>query len=758
VLLSSCSDKDKGPVYLEVEDPLAYASPLMGSGGYSFAAGSAWPGACSPNGMMKVGPDTSGPYGVFLPLHYSGYWPGDDRVLAFSHMHLHGTGARDFGFLGLLPIPAFDPSKLRVENYETAFDKLSEVATPGYYASTLENGGIRAEFTADTHTAHERFTFSPDSATGTILIDTKKSLATDVPEAEITLDAGAMVIRGRLKSSGGMSGGTEVFFVARFNKAWTSHHVWANGSAPASGSSIQGTGSAVELTFDVSDRQPVELQLALSLVSAEGAQANLAAEMASWDFGANRAKAEEAWRGRLRAFRVFGGTEEERKLFYSAFHHAFVMPSIYSDVDGQYRFDSTVAKAEGFHFVNDLSLWDSYRTLHPLYSLVARDRALDSVQSLYAMAKVRGAYPKWPLAATESGTMVGASADVVLADAYLKGIRDFDAKAAYALARRSALDPSSDVPRGGRDSWQTYITKGYVAKEDNGRSVSVTTEYATNDFALANLAEALGESADAQALHERSLGYRKLWDPATKLLRPHTAAGQLWENPSKPFDPASWDDFVEANAYQSVWAAPHDVDGLASLFGGREAFVEALSDFFAKSKVEREEHEREAKAQSGGDPTTFLKNMPPTYYWAGNEPDIQLVYMFAQAGRPDLTQQWLPWVLNTYFNSTPEGLPGNDDGGTMSAWIVFSYLGIYPLPGSDRYIVGTPRFPKVQIEVSGGLFTVEAKGVSEKNIYVQSATLNGAPLAVAELKHADLKAGGSLTFEMGPNPSNWARK
>lgn len=729
-----------------VADPVAYANPFMGTGGFGFTHGSAFPGACAPNGLVKVGPDTSGRLGTFIAVHYSGYWAEDDTVQGFSHLHLHGTGATDGGVLSLMPVPSFGPAQTRVSGYASKFDKASETASPGYYAVTLDNGRIRTELTATTHAAHHRITYG-EPGERWVLFDLSRILAGGkIVRAEATLVPGERRVSGVIHAKGEMSdgfGGYLVHFEARTKDAWSAQRVWGNDGMPAEGDRVTSPKGGFALKFD-GDR--AELQVGVSLVSAEGARRNLDAEMPAFDFDATRARTEAAWRERLSRLVVYGGSEDERRTFYSGAHHAFLMPTVISDVDGAFTFAGKSGQAAGFRMLSDFSLWDTYRTLHPFYALAAPDLAAESVSSLTEMAKARGGYPRWPLLTGETGVMLGASADIVIADAYLKGVRGFDVDAAWSILRAAALDANPPNGRGARDSFDHYLTHGWVPSTEDGRSVSKTTEYAHADFALAQLAAALGKADDAARLLARSRGYRALWDPAHQVLRskkPDGSAGRA------DFNPGGWDDFAEANAWQSVWMAPHDLDGLAGLFGGRPAFVAALEAFFDKSVPET--------ATRRANPEDIRSLLPPDFYWAGNEPDIQAPFLFAQAGRPDLTAKWSAWARREFFGPGPEGLPGNDDGGSMGTWFVFAALGIYPLPGSDLWIVGSPLFPKVELAVKGGIFTIEAPDVSAENLYVQSATLNGEPLTKALLRHADLKAGGALVLEMGIEPGDWGR-
>jgi predicted alpha-1,2-mannosidase len=358
------------------------------------------------------------------------------------------------------------------------------------------------------------------------------------------------------------------------------------------------------------------------------------------------------------------------------------------------------------------------------------------------MAKESGAFPKWPLAGGDSGSMIGAPAELIIADAHQKGIGPFDAESAYQILRTAALtEPSPPQGRGGRNHVEDYMRLGYVPSSTGG-SVSWTTEYARGDFALAGLAAALGHAEDARLFSDRSGSFRKLYDPKTGFLRGRASDGSFkWMS----FDSKKYtDDFVEANAWQSMWMNEHDVPGYIAMLGGREALIAKLSEMFEQTRAEWESQDQ-TSPPAGAD--------RPGYYWHGNEPDISAAYLFALAGRPDLTQRWARWLLATQYSDTPAGLPGNDDGGTMSAWYVFSAIGIYPIVGSDRYVLTAPLFPRVEVAVSGGVFTIEAPEVSAEKPYVKSVTLDGVPLDSFELRHSALRPGSTLRFVMSKEPS-----
>jgi predicted alpha-1,2-mannosidase len=725
---------------------------LIGTGGFGFAVGSGFPGAAAPQGLAKPGPDTTGPWGDVNFLHCSGYWYGDDTIQGFSHLHLHGTGVPDYGVLGIMPLPAFDGSQTSKGAYASKFDKSTESASPGRYAVTLVNGGIGVEMTATPHAAHHRFTFASGATAAHVVIDLDHHIASgSVTSETVDLDPVAHTVTGSLRSIGGLSGGfggTMVYFVAKPRQPWSGAVVWSGGGAPAAGTHAQGTGVGLDLDFDLTATPgPIEVQVGLSLTSTQEAAANLAAEMPAFAFDDEASATAAAWQQATSVVQVQGGTPAQQAMMQAAVYHLFLMPTVQSDVDGSYvGLDGQIAQANGWHYCSEMSLWDTYRTLQPLLDLVAPDRASDTAASLVAMAKAKGFFPKWPIGDGEAGTMIGASAEVVLADAYVKGVRGFDAEGAYQILRAAAMD-TTDPPggRGGRDHVVDYMSLGYVPAS-GGSSASLTIEYGQDDVALAQLAAALGHTDDAAALQTRSHGWKSLYDPTSGYLWAKNADGSWATTHGDPTVQTS--DFDEANAAQSLWGPWYDLEGLASVMGGKDALVARLESFFENGKADYDAIQWTAPLSVGA---------TRKWYWGGNEPDIHSVYLFALAGHPELTQKWLPWIESEVYTAGADGLPGNDDAGTMSAWLVFSMLGFYPVPGTEQYVVGAPAFPQATIAVPGGSFTITANGVSPANVYVQSVTLDGALLATPIVHHADLKPGGSLVFQMGPTASTWGQ-
>lgn len=715
VLIACHSTPEPEPV----ADPLAYASVLMGSGGFGYAAGSAFVGACVPHGLAKPGPDTVGKkYGALRFLHYSGYWAGDETVRGFSQLHLHGTGATDYGALTLAPADATLVMPFDLDAYASTFSKKTEVSTPSYYRAHLDRWNADAELTASMHVAHHRYTWAA-GASPRVVIDLTRVLPPGTTEQRMLAQAGADTLRGSVRIRGEMSdgfGGNVLFFELR-------------SSAPFASVAMQADQGAV---LDFGAVTTVSLRVGLSLVSAAGATAALDAEPAAFDDARTAADAE--WKTLLSRVTVYGGTDDDRKTFYSALHHAFLMPAQISDADGAYVFGGKAWTAAD-PTLSDFSLWDSYRTVHPLYGLVAPESAARSARSLVRQAEALGGFTRWPLGTGETGTMLGSPADIVIADAALRGVPG-DWSHAWAMLRERALGTVPVDLMGTRRSGPSYLTLGFVPVTEDSRSAALTLEYAGADAALAGLAEKLGAAQDAAMLRTRSQGWRKLFDPALQLLRPRQADGTF---KAGDFDPASSDDFAESNARQNTFGAPHDLDGYASLYGGREQFVAALEAFFDATPAELDELAAQVYE---------LRYFPNEHYWAGNEPDLHAPFLFSQAGRLDLTAKWSVWARRKFYSSKPDGLPGNDDGGTMASWYVLAMLGLYPVPGSDVWILGSPAFPRVT--VNG--FTIEARDVSAENIYVQSVELDGVKVEGTTLRHAQLKSGSKLVFKMGAAP------
>ena len=737
LVTAACGGDDgTGPVLPEVDDTVALVDPAIGTGGLGFAYGSCFVGAVVPHGLVKLGPDTNGPFGTVAFQHYSGYFSQDDRIRGFSTVHLHGAGATDYGVLSVMPIKTFDPAKLKVTDYETRFSKSDEHPSAGLYHVSLANG-IEVALTATQRVGVHRY-----AGAGAVLIDLGKTLdGGSVDAASITVDDTGGEISGQLHTKGGMSGGFggyTIYFSARAATPWTAHQVWSMGTAPSAAMTAQGTSVGAVLTVPGN----FEMAVGISLVSLDGARRNLAHEVPVISVDTVSTQARATWAAILDRVLVTGGTDEQRRVFYTSLYHAFLMPSVIGDVDGAYQLAGQPMQTATWDQMSDLSLWDTYRTVSSLYAWLAPDSARNQAHSLVGFGEGLGAYPKWPIAIGESGTMLGASSEIVIADAVARGAMNTGADVAWTRLRAAAMDVTEPAGgRGGRGDVVDYMQLGYVPRTA-GRSVSTTTEYANDDFALAQLAGALGHTADHDTLLARSHGWKKLFDPATGFLRGRSADGSFL--PAADFDPLDMSsEYAEANAWHSLWmAAIHDTDGLAEILGGADAAVAKLEMFFDLAKTDWDT----------ADPSAA--NFPRPYYWHGNEPDINAPFLFTQLGRRDLTDKWVKWVADTMYSDQPEGVAGNDDGGTLGSWYVLAALGVYPIAGSDRWIIGVPRFPQARVRVGGKELVITAEGLSEKAIYVQSVELDGAPIEGPELTHAQLVGASTLRFVMGTSPKH----
>jgi predicted alpha-1,2-mannosidase len=732
---TGCADDDSEQYY---GSPIEAVDVFVGTGGDGFGVGSALPGASVPYGMVKLSPDTSSANGAQMQWnHCGGYAFDDPMIVGFSHTHMHGIGVPGYGSVLFKPSVGFDPAGIEDNGFRETYHKESEIGLPGYYAVTLAESGIAVELTAGVRTGVHHWTW-PAETTG-------------MDEAVLNIDlayaigggqglAGAVEVlpaerrvRGWTHTDSDHGGDFVVYFDAVFDHDVTGYGTWADGVVNEGSATAEATAVGAWLVFDIAEDPSVLAQVGISYTGAEGAALNREAEAVT-SFGAARLRADQVWQERLGRIEVRGGTADEQRIFYSALYHVYQHPTLVTDADGSYRgFDDAVHN-DGRPYYTDFSLWDTYRTLHPLLILLEPADSADMAQSLVRMADQWGGLPRWPLATSDSGSMIGTSADVVLAGSYLKGAGDFDVERAWGYMWDHARGPVCCASRSGIEE---YLTLGYVAADVTGGAVSKTQEYAWDDWALSGLATALGKDDEATTLWDQSRTIGALWDPSVGFFRGRQADGS-WD-PS--FEPTAWEEyFTEGDAWQHLWLSPH-ADLLAEIMGGRETLLATLEEFFDLSKDFWENNALGLWA-------------PLPYYWHGNEPDIHAAYLFAAAGRPHLTQKWVRWIMDIYYGLGPHGLAGNDDAGTLSAWYVFSALGFYPWAGSDRYYVGTPTFARATLHLPGGDFVVEATG-HDQGFYVQSVTLNGAPLDEPWFSHADLADGGTLSFVLGAEPSDW---
>lgn len=744
------SDGDEG--FSIDERHVDWVDPFIGTGGLGFGFGSGVPGPKTPFGMIHPSPDTMGEHGVIPFYHFGGYYYDDPYIIGFSHTHLYGVGANDMGNILLMPTlnePSFDAT--RRKQYRSDFRKETEDARPGYYTVLLDRPNVLVELTATARVAHHRYHYPPmeDNARGYVVLDLGHVIPdAQIVEAQFAVGEDNQSVEGWVFDVGaftGRYGGLKIYFAMRFSRPFASVNGFAGNtfSEDRSLHGVDGEKIGAYLGFDLSGSDGLlEVQVAISYVSTDNAWLNLTTETPDWDFDAVHEAAEAAWEAEMRVVRFAGGSAEERVIMSTALYHACIMPNLFMDVNNEFiGFDKQTHVAD-FAYHNEFSLWDTYRTEHPFLHLTKPEFSVDLMKSLVKMAELGGDLPKWPQGAGDTGFMVGTPADIAIADAYLKGVTDFDVEFAYERMSAVAVAPSTQSNYGTRSGVLDYVNLGYVST-DHSSSVSKTMEYAIADYAMHLLALALGKPQEEADAHlARSKNYANHWDPDRRFFIGRDAEGNFVES----FNPLRWENFyAEGTAWQYLWLVPHDPAGLIDVFGTPDSMLETLTDFFELGKEQLENR-------------TGLELLDaPTYYWHGNEPDIHAAYLFNEVGRPDLTQKWVDWASAFHYSSQPDGIAGNDDCGTLSSWYIFSSMGFYPVAGTPKYWIGRPLFPYAEMTVTNGTLVVEAPGAGGENIYVQSVTLNGQPLTVPWFDHADIADGGTLHFEMGPEPSQWGR-
>lgn len=720
---AGCKGGDEAPPV--ARSALPEVDPFIGTGGVGFGVGSIPPGPALPFGLARPGPDT-GTNGGRAPSfsHCAGYWWEDDELIAFSQIHLVGTGVPDYGALGLMPVGALPEGNLDPADWRADFTHARESAAPGRYTVQLLPSGIGVDVSATLHTAVYGIRF-PAEGPRHLVVDLGHHLdGGATQDARLTADVARGEARGFVHHSGPMSGrygGFTLHYVLRTDPPFEAVEGMQDGLRVADVTEITGPDGVAVLRFPAGTAE-VRVQVGLSFVDEAGAAANLDAEWVGFDLEAAVSAAQAEWEALLGRVQVTGGSAEDRKMFYTALFHAYGMPTVLSDVDGRYRgIDGEVRTADGWRYYSDFSLWDTFRTQHPLITLLTPDIQRDMNRSLWAMTEASGRVPKWPLGTGETNTMIAYHGESVWVDSVLKGVEGFDVAAAWDVLRASAFRTAA-VPDGrARDCAASYLSLGYCPLDAEGGATSKTLEAAFSDFALAQLARHLGHTADAEALEARANSWRNLADADVGLLRGRAADGAF---PADFRDDVFSDDLVEGNARQWTVFVPHDALGWAEALGGQTAAVTWLNQLFEES--------------AAAEDTPF----PDLFYWHGNEPDIHAPFMFAELGRPDLTEKWAAWVRQAKYRPGPDGLDGNDDGGTLSAWYVFSALGFFPKIAEGRYVLASPLFDEVQVQLPGGVLVVRAEGEGP----VQGVTFDGAPVEGPFIGHDALAQGGVLVF------------
>lgn len=731
----------------------AYAAvdPFIGTGG----EGHTYPGATVPFGMVQLSPDTRIQPREKAYGWAAGYRHDDSSIVGFSHTHFSGSGHSDLGDVLVMPFTG-DPGLERGDpdapksGYAARFHHDNEKAEPGYYAVTLDDYKVRAELTASARTGVHRYTY-PKGEKARVLLDLRTSLY-DYPGkilwSRLRLQPDGTVTG--FRETRGWAPGRQLYFAMRFSRPLTGHALHntetdiaykgfppPGQNDPTQRPQIEGRQLVGTFDFGTLDA-PLVVTVAISSVSEQGAIANLDAEAKDQNFDRVRAEAKQQWRQALSAVEIEAPAHDLRSA-YTALYHSMLGPTLFMDADGQYRgSDNAVHRAEGYTNYSTFSLWDTYRALHPLLTLVQPEkRNSDFINSLIAHQQhsAYGMLPVWAFHGQETWCMIGYHAVPVIADAYLKGIRGFDAdKALDAMVATANYGPYDGIAQ--------YRELGWVPIDEEGEAASKTLEYAFDDWTIARMAEAMGRK-DVQATFDKRAGnWRHAYDAGTGFMRARKRDGSFRE----PFDPSAsgyGTDYTEGNAWQYSWYVPQDVAGLAQAHGGSDTLLARLDQVF------------EAKV----DPSIFEHMEDITgligWYAHGNEPSHHVAYLYAHAGQPWRTQARLKQIMDTQYADRPDGLAGNDDLGQMSAWYVFTALGFYPVaPGSGEYIIGRPFVPKATLNLPNGKqFRIVTQGMDKGHQYVGSVTLNGQPLQRTFLRHAEILAGGELRFTLQAEPN-----
>lgn len=767
----------------QTKDFAKWVNPFIGTGGH----GHTFPGATMPFGMVQLSPDTR----VDNWDGSSGYHYSDDTIFGFSHTHLNGTGIPDGCDILLMPTvgePEFDaPTHPSSDNGNASkFSHANERAGPGYYSVKLDDDNIRAELTTTARVGLHRYTF-PKASKANVIIDLKWR--------DKVLDSSVRVVGpNRLEGyrrSTSWAKDQIVYFVADFSKPLESVTVQSitggrgktvtftpDGKMSGSLEQFKGIDLKAAWSFSTNANEQILVKVAISNVSIEGARKNLAAELPGWDFDKVRADAKAAWNKELSKIEVSGGTDAQTTTFYTALYHTMIQPNIFNDVDGNYlgmdkkihqlpnylnRRDAETqrgkeAKENGLKNSASprlsgeksepytvFSLWDTFRAAHPLYTIIDQKRTVDFINTFIRQYEQGGRLPVWELAANETECMIGYHSVSVIADAMAKGIKGFDYERAYAAAKHSA-----DLDHFGLAG---YKKRGYISMEDENESVSRTLEYAYDDWCIAQMARRIAGTlpanhpqagslrSDIEKYSARARYFENLFDPKTGFMRPKKNGGFV-----EPFAPNEVTfGFTEGNSWQYSFFVPQDVTRLEQLMGGREKFVAKLDELFTT--------DQKLAGREQADLTGLIGQ-----YAHGNEPSHHIAYLYDYAQQPWKTQKLVRRIMDEFYRPEPDGLIGNEDCGQMSAWYIMSASGIYEVaPGSGVYVFGTPLFPEIKYDLENGkTFTVRAKNVSPKNIYILNAKLNGSPYKKAFLTHADLMKGGVLEFAMTDQPVSTA--
>ena len=696
-LLVFCSSS----LFAQTKDYTQYVDPFIGTGGH----GHTFPGVTVPFGMMQLSPDTrlSGWDGC------SGYHNSDNKIYGFSHTHLSGTGASDYG--DILLMPTTGKPQLSNKKYSSLFKKENEKASAGYYSVVLDKSNIKVELAATIRSGLHKYTFPKSTSANVILDLTHRDR---VKESDITINGNTEITGKRVSDN--WANNQILYFVIQFSKPFVCSQTL--GSLKAS------------VSFETEEGEVIYAKIGMSAVSVEGARKNLEAEQTGFDLEKLKSDAKSAWNKELSRIEIEAKDEHVMRTFYTALYHCMIAPNVYQDVDGKYRGrDFEIHETKDFTYHTVFSLWDTYRALHPLLTLIDKKRTSDFINTFIKEFEEGGRLPVWELSSCETWCMIGYHAVPVIWEAYSKGVTSFDANKAYEAMKFSAMED--------KNALKGYKANGYIKYMDDGQSVSRTLEYAYDDWCIAQMAKKLGKEEDYKYFIERAQYYKNVYDVTTGFMRPRND-GFL-----SPFDPFEVNHhYTEGNSWQYSFYVPQDLSGQMKLLGGKEKLAAFLDSLFSAST--------KLTGHKQPDITGLIGQ-----YVHGNEPSHQIAYEYNYAGQPWKTQAMVRRIMNEMYRDQPDGLAGNEDCGQMSAWYIFSALGFYPVcPGSEQYAIGSPIVDKAIIHLEDGKsFTILAKNNNVQNVYINSAKLNGKEYTKSFLTFDDIIKGGTFELEMNNAPN-----
>ena len=739
---------------IQKQNLIQYVDPMIGTA----KMGHTYPGATVPFGSVQLSPETdtiayslNGKYNKEVYKYCAGYQYEDKTIVGFSHTHFSGTGHSDLGDFLIMPTTGklqLNPgvASKPLSGYRSAFSHSTEKAEPAYYSVFLEDHKIKAELTATTRVGMHQYTF-PKSDESHIILDLtagiynydKKNVWTFVRVENDTLITG-------YRQTNGWARTRTVYFAMTFSKPIKSY-----GQADQEKSVYRGFWGRFDQTknfpemagqnfdFDTNEGEKIKIKMALSPVSSAGALENMKKETPDWDFEKVKKQSQEIWNSELNKIQVQTIQKEDLVNFYTAMYHAFLGPTEYMDLDGNYKgLDMNVHKAENFTNYTSYSLWDTYRALHPLFNIVQPKRNADMVSSMLAHSNqsVHKMLPIWSHYANENWCMIGYHSVSVVADAIVKGNISFDTEKALQACVNTAKVPYYD-------GLEFYMNKGYVPEDKSGASVSKTLEYAYDDWAIAQAAKKLGKTDVYNEFITRSKNYKNVYDEKTGFMRPKLNDGTF----KKEFDPLDThgQGFIEGNSWNYSLYVPQDPADMIQLMGGNEKFKVRLDSLFNMHLPDKYFENTEDITRDG-----IIGN-----YVHGNEPSHHVVYLYNWTDSPWKAQDKIRMILKKMYRNGADGLGGNDDFGQMSAWYIFSSLGFYPVaPGSDEYALGSPLMKNAVLNLENGkTFEVETVNQSDKNVFVSKVLLNGKQLERPFLKHSDVMNGGKITFYMASKPN-----